>query len=234
MIDPGERLQKGEEAARQGRYQEALDEYVWFHENALEHDDAYYGVRLSFALASWVLLANEYPPALTRLREVRDTKASLLRTGDGNREHFHDVEAINRRLGESLGTYQLFVDIESARPELASACSSIARAAMIAARDFLRARRYMTNPAALIEKWANGLNEDLQRTVGEPDEEFDMRSARKDAYITNYIQRITEVLTILVGNGERPEAKRLKQLAIESIRDRDARSRVQIALETAA
>ena len=234
MIDPGERLQRGEEAARQGRYQEALDEYVWFHEHALEHDDGYYGVRLSFALASWVVLANEYPPALKRLQEIRDTKASLLRTGDGNREHFHDVEAINRRLGESLHTYDLFVDLESARPELASACSNFAMASMIAARDFVRARRYMTNPAALIEKSGNGLNDDLQRVSGEPDDEFDMPTRTKDAYITNYIHRVMEVLTVLVGNGERPEAQRLKQLAIESISDPHARSRVQIALETAA
>lgn len=36
-------------------------EFVWFHEHALEVDRAYRGVRLSFALAFWLELAEQYP-----------------------------------------------------------------------------------------------------------------------------------------------------------------------------
>ena len=37
----------------EGRHQEALERYVWFHDNALDHAPSMYGVRLSFALSDW-------------------------------------------------------------------------------------------------------------------------------------------------------------------------------------
>src|SRR5213078_5135076 len=88
---PDQRLKQAVAASRAGRYEEALRGYIWFHEHALEHDRAFYGVRLSFALAYWMELALAYPPALAALQAVRDQKIELLRTGRGDREAFHDV-----------------------------------------------------------------------------------------------------------------------------------------------
>ena len=43
-------LSDTQEMVRKGKYKEALERFVWFHEHALEHDPAMTGVRLSFAV----------------------------------------------------------------------------------------------------------------------------------------------------------------------------------------
>src|SRR5689334_9527822 len=63
---------------KEGKYKEALDRYIWFHEHALEHDSAMMGVRLSFALSDWKSLADVYPPAMNALKETRETTTKQL------------------------------------------------------------------------------------------------------------------------------------------------------------
>jgi len=59
-------LSDTQQMVREGRYQEALERFVWFHDHALEHEpSAMYGVRLSFALSYWKSLGDVYPPAMT-------------------------------------------------------------------------------------------------------------------------------------------------------------------------
>jgi hypothetical protein len=93
------------------RYEDALAEVVWFHENALRFDESYYGVRLSFALRDWMQLGKDYPPALEKLRAIRDEKEGELRAGERKRDTFHDVEAINRHLNEVGRTATLFKEL---------------------------------------------------------------------------------------------------------------------------
>jgi hypothetical protein len=87
-MDPRARLSAGQVAASEGRYEEALREYVWFHDHALEHRQSLYGVRLSFALSYWMDLAKEYPEARRKLREIRDRKAETLASGRGGPRPF--------------------------------------------------------------------------------------------------------------------------------------------------
>ena len=47
------RLREARAAAKAGRYEEALDGYIWFHENSV-NIPGLGGVRLSFALVSWI------------------------------------------------------------------------------------------------------------------------------------------------------------------------------------
>jgi menaquinone-dependent protoporphyrinogen IX oxidase len=58
-----DRLHAAQRAVREGRYEEALSEFVRFHEHALEELPSLYGVRLSFALSYWAHLAEVYPKA---------------------------------------------------------------------------------------------------------------------------------------------------------------------------
>jgi len=46
---------------KQGKYAEALERMIWFHNHALEHELGMYGVRLSFALSEWKELGDVYP-----------------------------------------------------------------------------------------------------------------------------------------------------------------------------
>src|SRR4051794_19367514 len=103
FVDPGVVLDEARELADQGRYGEALQRHVWFHQHALEHDLAFHGVRLSFALSDWVRLGEQSPPARRALVDIRDRTAAQARAGDWSpkpyHEPFHDVVAINHYLG---------------------------------------------------------------------------------------------------------------------------------------
>ena len=77
-------------------------EFVWFHEHALEVDRAYRGVRLSFALAFWLELAEQYPPALTEFQRKLNEKTTRLSGGELSRDLFNDIEAMNECIGKDV------------------------------------------------------------------------------------------------------------------------------------
>ncbi len=86
-----ERLRAARDAARDGRYAEALSEYIWFHNHALEEMPSLRGVRRSFALGYWLELAAAYPPARAALKGVRDEKTKRLLEGAEDWELFNDA-----------------------------------------------------------------------------------------------------------------------------------------------
>jgi len=70
-LDARQRLFRARDLSHAGRPTEALREQVWFHQYALAEIPSLAGIRLSFALSDWIVLANVYPPAmLERLNRV--------------------------------------------------------------------------------------------------------------------------------------------------------------------
>src|SRR4051812_34817029 len=86
--DPSSILQEAEADTRAGRFEDALQKHIWYHENALKFQRAQYGVRLSFALSAWWELASKYPPAMEALRRARDTAEANVRSQDGKFDAF--------------------------------------------------------------------------------------------------------------------------------------------------
>ena len=103
-MDPRDRLDRARGAARSGDYEFALREYIWFHDHALEERPSLYGVRLSYALADWIELGENYPPALRALENIADRKTADLLAGAGDRGTFHDVVSINEYLARERNT----------------------------------------------------------------------------------------------------------------------------------
>ena len=178
-MDPRVRLTNGQKAAREGRFEDALREYVWFHEHALEHDRSYYGVRLSFALGYWMELANSYPAAKTKLEEIRDRKITVLGSGNGDPALFHDVESINECLGAEKKTYDLFVNMLRQSPELAVSCAGIALEAIAKVGDFALAEKYSARPEDSLLR----LSEELNRDVSDRHFGSKHRARRIEAFI---------------------------------------------------
>jgi len=225
-MDPHERLDAGEQAAREHRYDEALNHYIWFHEHALEHNEALYGVRLSFALASWAELGEMYPPALSMLKGIRDRKTAQLLLGEGDRHLFNDVSAINDHLHDQEATYQLFVSLNRKFPDLAKSCASTAMPVLVQKRDYALARRFIQKPEEAIRSWSAALNKDLTDLDQKPPSHAPVR----DAYIRIYIDHVREILETLSGTGETGEAAKLSQLAVDGLSARDARESVEVSL----
>jgi tetratricopeptide (TPR) repeat protein len=105
---PDKILDEAEADTRNGNYSDALAKEVWFFQNALKYDSAETGVRLSFALDSWADLGQAYPPALDKLKTIRDDAEQNVRQGKDALNNCVDFIAINDALKDYDKTLELF------------------------------------------------------------------------------------------------------------------------------
>ncbi len=194
-MDPGEVLTRGRTAALDGRHQEALRDLVWFHEHALEHDRAYYGVRLSFALGYWRDLADEYPPAMEALLSTKRITEAKFASGEGDRHVFRDIVALNRELGRVTDTYHLFLRTKNENPTLAKQCADLAIDAIVELKDFRLAAEYLPHPESYLLWLSERLNDDLTK-AGRSRRGL---KARREADVRNYCHDVRTALQILRG-----------------------------------
>ena len=82
-VDVRSRMELASGLVLNGRYDEALDEYVWLWENMVAHEPAMVGVRNSFLLMYMGELASKHPPAIERFTRMRDEAAEQMRGADG-------------------------------------------------------------------------------------------------------------------------------------------------------
>ena len=225
-MDPGERLDAGRLAAREYRYEEALEHYVWFHEHALEHDEAYYGVRLSFALASWTRLGEAYPPAIEALRQIRDRKTRVLLDGRGDSRLFDDIAAINENLHEQEATSRLFRELSRKLPLLAKQCSHVAMPALVQTKAYEVARVFVENAEEMVRAWSNRLNEQIAGLENKPE----TRAPARQAYTRIYCEDVHNLLEVFIGTGEIREATRLGEIALAGVLAPEIRQAVEQAL----
>lgn len=221
-MDPGEILNRGRTSALEGRHAAALKDFLWFHENALKHDRAYYGVRLSFALGYWKELADVYPPALEALHSAKQRSESFLRTGAGDRDLFNDVVSINRELGRTGDTYELFLVLKSSHPELAKKVGDLAIEAIVEAGDFKLASEHLPHPEIYLLWLSDRLNDKLEQK-GVPRQRA---TRRREAYVRNYCSDVQTILKILKGLRNFDSADAALDWAIALVRSRPARAMV--------
>jgi len=221
-MDPGEILNRGRTSALEGRHEEALRDLLWFHENALKHDRAFYGVRLSFALGYWKELADLYPPALKALQSVKKQSEAALRRGEGGRELFNDVVSINRELDRESDTYKLFLALKRKHLDLTRKVGDLAIEAIVDAGDFKLASEYLPHPESYLLWLSDRLNDNLERK-GVP---RGIALRRREAYVHNYCRDVRTTLKILTGLRNRESAKAALEWAIALVRPRQARAMV--------
>ena len=217
-----ERLHQAQLAAIDGRHEEALREYEWFHRNALKHEPSLYGVRLSFALWYWTELGKVYPKARRSLERIRREKMATLRSGRGSRDLFHDVAAINRALSKHVDTYRVFRWLDARRPRMAARCARVALPALVEARAFKLARRHVPDPESRLAEYAMFLNTRLAEIPGRITRSKTQAPAKR-AYLQNYCNDAGLLIGILRGTGERNRARLLRRSALALIDPPSAR-----------
>ena len=225
-----DRLEKGRNAASEARYEEALNEYVWFHEHSLEDCPSVCGVRLSFALFYWAELAMQYPKARTVLKEIRDAKAQRVLAGEADCELFQDVVCINESAFSDKATYDLFVAIAHSFPETASEFAHLAMPAIVRMRDFELARRYLPSPTDDLGRISDHLNVKVKDLDYRP---ATQRAPCLEAYISNYVKDVKRLLEVLRGSGDPEQADRMQKLASELVESPDVRQAVWASLVSA-
>jgi hypothetical protein len=136
-------LQEARADTRAKRYETALAKHVWFHHNALSIRPSLYGVRLSFALSYWQELAKEYPAALVKLKEIRDTAERDVLAGNNVRESFHDMESINDYLDEQSATKKVFEILDEKNPTSAKKVFDLAQPSLVQGKAYALIGKYV-------------------------------------------------------------------------------------------
>jgi hypothetical protein len=209
----GDSLRQAKAYAQKGDFEKALQELVWFHNNALQIDRSYSGVRLSFALDEWVELGRRYPRAMEELKSIRDKKASLLAGGDTNRELFCDVEAINEHLGDERSTALLFKQIEARNPAFAGSLYEAAEKSLIAAGEYPLARKYMGDPQEPFATAANNFESGLVFAAKQSQNSGIARKAIEEIFS----ERVVRLVTVLARTGDSPGARGIQTEALKHL-----------------
>jgi hypothetical protein len=186
-----------------------LQKYIWYHDHALEINQAHYGVRLSFALSYWIDLGKKYPKALDALKDIRDKKTARLVAGENNWPLFHDIVAINENLGESLATVEAFKKIQAARPDLASSVAEIADKALFDAKEYELERKYLGDPWCRFDLFKCNLDFGIEyaKTHG-------ASSRSRQASEHNFTHDVVRLIVLLDKTGDRDTASQIQAKAL--------------------
>jgi hypothetical protein len=206
-----------------GKYPEALERHLWFHDHALEHQRSMEGVRLSFALSDWKKLGDVYPPARAALLATRDRKTQrILDTGE-SRDLFADTAAINRYLGQEGKTVELFQRLGETHPELAERCWDLAKDAVFAAKRYDLARRYLTDPAQEFER-IRRFHEEMLATGRSLDPSF--VGITQKVTDDTFVKESVELIQALLAVNQRKAAEEIQRKALAVVADRRLREAI--------
>jgi len=225
--DPGEVLKAARLHALEGRHEQALEAFEWVLDHSLEHEPAFYGVRLSYNLAEWVELGKDYPPARARLEEIRERKAAHLIAGGGDRQLFHDVESIDMWLGARERTHALFLKLLETAPLNAIAFAPLAMDALVAVRDYELAAKYSEPPEDELLRCEEQLRWGL---------DYQRRSRsgpRMDVHTEIYCEQVRRIIAILEGTGRKDQARACLEWAIALPERKVTRAKVARLLSNA-
>jgi hypothetical protein len=216
---PAERaLDEAERLAAAGKYAEALERHLYFHHHVLEEAPSMYGIRLSFALSSWVELGAVYPPALVALRDLRDEHARALLAGDTDRERFVDLAAINESLEEIPATVALFKELDAKHPEAAASVAQIVLGALVDAGEFALARRHLKDPRARFDRAVRHYKDGMERV-----HQKGLDQSTVDVYRSIFADQTAQVILLLHKTGDTELARTLQAEALALVDDAQIR-----------
>jgi hypothetical protein len=198
----------------QGKYEAALEKYLWFHQHALEYNQAFAGVRLSFALSEWVELGERYPPARNALVALRDESTKTIEDGEGAVSLFHELVAMNRYLQDESQTLQIFKLMHQSHPDLAGQSYELVEQLLVENGDYELCNCYLSD----LEKRLEAIRSLHQMTLeiaaenpalGSPEAGLKQYARARLADATS------RLIAILEGVGRMEEAERVRAFVRE-------------------
>ena len=223
--DPSEILNEAREDAQHGNYENALLKHLWFHNNALNYDRSFYGVRLSFALSDWYELGKKYPPALQALKEARDLAEKYVHDGTNYYASFHDYKSINKELGEQEKTIQLFRWLDTNHPAHAQKVYRIAQPTLIKAKEYKLCGKYI-DPEISYSRYIRHFRAGLQFS-----KKSSCRKKAEHFAYTSFSNNVSILVALLVISNRSSEAKEISKKAILEWDDEKFSSMLSSALK---
>lgn len=252
-LSPGEKpdLQKILESAQsltsEGSYEDALQRFLWYF-NHSRNDSSQGGVRLSFALSSWIELGRRYPKARQALIETRDADMRQFSNGGGYSALFQEIASINQYLEDSGATAALFKTIENRDPQLGRECFFFAEDILMQKGDYETCRQYIGDPQAAFERirqqWKQMKRFEEQNATRREEEQERLRAMAKTNAIfaqvgdfpvpppfadNNFVGQIRQLIEILVATGDESEAEKIQSEALAVLNDPRLKSAVDDA-----
>jgi len=224
---PSDILQQAKADQRNGDYADALAKHLWYHDNATRIQPAQSGVRLSFALGSWLELAEVYPPALVKLKEVRNATEAKIRDESKIRvrfEDFHDFVALNRTLRQEKKTSDTFVWLHETDPEDAARMFGVARPALIKQKQFELCGEYMD--ADRDWKRIRDSYTSAQKSVPRFGKSYEEFTEKK------FVNDVSTLVAIKMKAGEKEDAQMVAAKATQFVKGK-MHNRLRKALEPA-
>jgi len=222
--DPEKVLDEARALAAQGKYEDALQKHLWFHENALKYTPSLAGVRLSFALDYWIELGTKYPKAKEALVSIRDKNTKAFSEGNGTVALFHDVRAINDNLNERSKTVALFKMLHEKFPALAKACYQFAEKDLAERREYQICISHIPDPLKKFDR----IRETRERTLTFAK---DANPPLKDFAETSFAEETCRLIEILVGVNRKTDAEKIREQAMAVRDDPRIREAVEKAMQ---
>lgn len=217
-------LEEARADARAGKYEDALAKHVWFHQNALKLAAPLRGVRLSFAVGYWSDLGKVYPPAMEKLKAIRDEAGKDVREGDTNRQAFIDFKAINRELRESDKTTELFLWLDANEPKRAKVIFDVAQEDLVRAKEYRLCGKYI-NPDSSYQRILSLYREDIDSEGNGPRLRQYHRQYQKD----QFSKSVATLVAILAINGKKADADRIAVEAVKELNDENFKTQLEQA-----
>jgi len=199
--DPSAIKREAKADIAKGNYSVALAKHLWFHENATTLKPSLSGVRLSFALSQWLELGEAYPPALEKLKEVRDATEKKIRDEKRVRvrfQDFHDFVALNKTLRQEKRTADTFKWLYESDPEDAKRVYGVSEAALIKQKEYAMCGEFL-EPERDVERIGEGYASGLKSVKR-------FGNSYKNYLEKKIVNESATLVAILVKNGRGEEA----------------------------
>jgi hypothetical protein len=223
--DPSEILDSAVADTQAGAHANALAKHLWFHHNALRHDDALAGVRLSFALGYWLRLADVYPPAQAAIVRTRDETEQMFQADPSSFDLFHDLAALNQYLGDGLRTADAFAAVARRDPAGATRLYHVAEPYLVAAGRYGECGPFLDSSKRLSRA------RESHRMMSEFEGEMPEGEIRPPKLArTFYVRNVATLVGLLALNRRPDEAGRVRREALAVVDDEEFRAMLDAAM----
>jgi tetratricopeptide (TPR) repeat protein len=219
------------EAERAGRHAEALAHLERFYSESAAVP-ACMGMRLTFALHTWGLLAQAYPPAHAALAALRERVRTDVVAASLDHDAFVELVNLNHELGDDADTVRLLRTHQDSLPVLPPAAGSRVLRALVAAGELALARRYFDSAQAGLGSLAADLNEWEEQWEDHDRLPQPMQVVALYGRIHNAAEELRLCEAILAPTGEQDEARALVRRTLDALASIQHRTLLQKELQT--
>lgn len=225
--NPQEWLKQARQACSDGEFAKSLELYEYFFDNALAHSPSLTGVRLSYCLAYWADLGEQYPPALLRLEQR--AQASLHQFEQTREPHwFHEFSAMCDSLNRPHEPIDRFVQLHATDPELAKRVVNMVWEGLIDEQRWDVCAVYIGYPAKRYRDALYKFDTTLALSRDRPME----RAAELEGFAAEaYVYDVARLMLVLGETGHADAAAEIQRTALD---DMDTRGRPELGARIGA